>query len=324
MRLQERFGGSGPGMLPVRDYYTGSVGVSSDRELDRFLIFGDSTMRAHGSRYGPYASFSRLDTAANVVFSSLKNKTGRATSFDRATLLVGNIRGSFMAAGADSAYALSSGAPVEFLDFNLADSTRRFSLRLAGHADLYGLLLDGRSGVSVDNVPMRGCSGTIFTGMNGEQLSCFYERANVGMIMLQYGGNSVPYIRSESALQAYVESMGRQIDRVAGLAPDAAIVFIGPSDMSTTIGGKKVTYPMLPVLVDSLRAEANRKGAAYWSIYDVMGGEGSMASWVKADPALASSDYIHFTSRGAVMVGDRLADALMAYYEYYRWRKENE
>lgn len=323
-RLQERFGGKGPGFLPLRKYYTSSIGVSTSRELRRFMVFGDKSMRASDNRYGPYATFVRMDTAVSVSFAVPKNKIGNGTFFDRATLVAGNVRGGLTAAGADSSYRVSPGNPIELLNFELADSTVKFSLRLSGHADLYGMLLDGRSGVSVDNVAMRGCSGSVFTSMDDAQLSGFYEKANVKMIMLQYGGNSVPYIRSDKALQTYVQSLGKQIAHVRSLAPDATIVFIGPSDMSTNVGGKRVTYPMLPALVDSLRAKANENGAAYWSIYDAMGGNGSMASWVKANPALASSDYIHFTSRGAAMMGDLLTDALMKYYEYYRWRKDNE
>ena len=49
-----------------------------------------------------------------------------------------------------------------------------------------------------------------------------------------------------------------------------------------------------------------------------------MSRWVKAKPALAGSDYIHFTPRGADRMGEMFTNALMVYYEYYKWRKKNE
>ena len=101
-------------------------------------------------------------------------------------------------------------------------------------------------------------------------------------------------------------------------APGARILFVGPSDMSTTIQGKMQTYKQLPAIVDSLRATAVRSGAAYWDMYAAMGGQGSMAQWVRQSPPLANEDYIHFTRRGAAKMGDMLYETLMLYYEYYK------
>jgi hypothetical protein len=53
-----------------------------------------------------------------------------------------------------------------------------------------------------------------------------------------------------------------------------------------------------------------RRGAGYWDLYDVMGGEGSMVHWVEDEPALAVKDYIHFTPKGASKVGRALVEAL--------------
>jgi lysophospholipase L1-like esterase len=53
-----------------------------------------------------------------------------------------------------------------------------------------------------------------------------------------------------------------------------------------------------------------------------MGGKYSMASWVKS--GLATSDHIHFSSKGSKLVASRLAESFRLYYDYYLWRKENE
>ena len=58
-------------------------------------------------------------------------------------------------------------------------------------------------------------------------------------------------------------------------------------------------------------------------MYAAMGGQGSMARWVKQSPPLAGPDYVHFTPRGADRMGDMLYEALMLYYEYYKLM-ENE
>ena len=60
------------------------------------------------------------------------------------------------------------------------------------------------------------------------------------------------------------------------------------------------------------------RGVAFWDLYDVMGGSGSMVDWVNSEPALAVRDYIHFTPKGASKVGSSLVralDVLQAQYD---------
>ena len=66
---------------------------------------------------------------------------------------------------------------------------------------------------------------------------------------------------------------------------------------------------------------ALRNNVAYWDMFHVMGGEGSMAQWVKHKPALAGPDYIHFTFTGAQEIGTDLAKSFTTYYDFYKLRQ---
>ncbi len=88
--------------------------------------------------------------------------------------------------------------------------------------------------------------------------------------------------------------------------------------MATRKGGSWATYPVLPQVVEAIKKVANENGAAYWDIYGVMGGQNSMSKWVSEN--LAGPDRIHFTKKGAEKVAQQLSDALMHYYDYYKWR----
>ncbi len=324
-RLQERFGGSGPGMMPARQYATPRVGEGSTAELRRYFNYGDASYRAGIRQYGPYADFVRLDTVSTFSFYPIRRKEKGQSTFDRMTLVAGNLRSSLSVTSKGDRREVAPGqGALSFVRFELPDSSARASLTVAGSADLYGILLDSKTGVRMDNVAMRGSSGAIFTTMDREQLRAFYKEENVRLILLQYGGNSVPYLKTDKAISGYLESVRKQIRFLRGIAPQAKVVFIGPSDMSTTVAGKRQTYPMLPGFVDSLKVSATQSGAAYWDIYGVMGGENSMVQWVKARPALAGSDYVHFTLAGSRKIGDMFCDALFLYYDYYRFRKKND
>lgn len=324
--LQQRFGGSGPGMMPARRRGTPRVGGSSSATLSRFYNFGDAEHRAGIRKYGPFADFTRLDTISVATFSfyPVKGKDKGQSTFDRLTLVAGNLRSKLTVTNQGEKQVIEPGESISFIRFNLPDSSTRASVTVSGYADLYGILLDSKTGVRMDNVPMRGCSGTIFTTMDEEQLRTYYRQENVRLILLQYGGNSMPYLKTDKGISTYAESIRKQIRFLQALAPNAKIIFMGPSDMATVVNGKRQTYPKLPGVVDSLRLAATESGAAYWDIYGVMGGENSMVKWVQARPALAGSDYVHFTLAGAQKVGELFSESLMVYYEYYSWRKKNE
>ena len=51
---------------------------------------------------------------------------------------------------------------------------------------------------------------------------------------------------------------------------------------------------------------------AFWDLFDIMGGEGSMDRWVSA--GLARPDHIHFTADGYTILGNLLFNALMDTY----------
>ena len=74
--------------------------------------------------------------------------------------------------------------------------------------------------------------------------------------------------------------------------------------MSTRINGQMDTYPMLPYLDSQMKKMSQEEQIAYWSIYDAMGGRGSMITWV--ENGLAGSDYVHFTRTGANKIGEML------------------
>ena len=314
--IQKIFGGDGQGMMPARSHYTFSMAGSASGSLTRYMIFAPDK-RCGGNKYGPFGDFVRLYGSARLSFRQANRPDLRRRLFNQVTVVAGNTseKGLSVTVG-DSTIHFPAGELLVRAVFDMPDSSDRVSMSLSGNADIYGVLMDTKHGVAMDNIPMRGCSGTIFTAMNAEQMRKFNEEENVRMIFLQYGGNSVPVIKNPSQVSKYCATMRKQINHMQSLAPKAKIVFIGPSDM-----GRR-TYSMIPNLVDSLICTANSCGAAYWDIYGAMGGKYSMASWVKK--GLAASDYIHFSTKGSKLMASRLAESFRLYYDYYLWRKENE
>ncbi len=321
--FQGRFGGNGVGLIPAVQTiptYTLSQSVSPEG-LSRHVVYGPKDMRLENGAYGIMGQTATLDGSADFRFSTRDARHfPHASLFSRITLMTGAPVEASVIDEADT-FALDETCLDErFYCYSHSFSRPRAKTRLTvdGQADIYGVMLDGQAGVSLDNIPMRGCSGLIFTGIHSSTLSPFFGRENVRLVILQFGGNAVPYIKGGKNIDNYISGLKRQIGYLKMLAPGACFLFIGPSDMSTLIDGEMQTYPVLPRLVEAMKAMAGECGIAYWNLYAAMGGRGSMTKWV--DSYLAGPDYVHFTPKGARRIGNILYETLEFYHKFYRLR----
>ena len=326
-RMQDLFGGGGPGLVPFATLIASySVSTYGSGALVRQSPFGDSLVVRAGGNYGPMVQDFHVAGAATSTIKATthKNRDSRLRQFGRIRLLFCNRPGPLEATLTAGSYAQQQSEETEgvhLFDWRLDSSAAEVRISVQGAADLYGVMVDNGPGVAVDNIPMRGCSGHQFTQINRDQLAQAYSLMDVGLIIMQFGGNSVPYLSSDRAIENYCKNMGAQINRLHQCCPNALILFIGPSDMSKrTEEGDLHSYPWIPKVVEGLRTAVCAHGAAYWSIYHAMGGANSMSAWV--DQGLGSGDYIHFSQRGADIMGDRLANAFDNMYRLYKMRRQ--
>lgn len=182
--------------------------------------------------------------------------------------------------------------------------------------EIYGFAMDSHSGVGVDNIALRGCSGTIFTKMNSEFLRRMYSDLNVKLVILQFGGNTVPALTPES-VKSYKNMFAAQLRTLKRIRPDMSIIVIGPADMSTKVADEYQTYEVLPLVVQAMREASFANGCAFWDMYSAMGGENSMPGWVFNDPALAEKDFVHFTPNGANIMAKMFYAAFIGRYNEF-------
>lgn len=323
--FQSTFGGGGPGLVPaIQTIPSFAVSQYASGALTLYSSYGDGE-RTRGN-YGFMAKCYRLGGGATFGANASQHKDTdpRVKKFSNVTLLYNDHTGNFSATLKDRkrnySETCSNGLKgIHTCHWILDTATTSLQIAMQGSADIYGIMLDHGYGVAVDNIPLRGSSGNQFTMITDTLLRSCYRQTNVGMIILQFGGNSVPSIYNDKSLNNYLVSIEKQIRYIHRCYPDATLLFIGPSDMSTRKGGMLQTYPMLPQLIDSLRTIALRNNVAYWDLYEVMGGRNSMVAWVQN--GLAGPDYVHFTPAGARKVGKLLANNFATMYEFYRTRK---
>ncbi len=328
--LQERFGGQGTGMFPpLSNVPSASISKSASGGFVQYTMYGDSTtVRAGHNRYGVLAQVVQLTGGGTLNLRASRQKTAKENtqSFSRLSVLYGRASADFsVRAVSDTLKPVPvterAAGGTTLVTWQFSRAVQKATLSFQGNAEIYGVAADGAAGAAVDNIPLRGCSGTIFTRISPQLLQESYALDNTRLIILQFGGNYMPVVRGTKSIVQYQEQIERQIRFFHQVAPQARVLFIGPSDMGKSVNGRVVTWPHLPEMVDSLKATALRNDAAYWDLYRMMGGENSMGEWVKHKPPYAGPDYIHFTPAGAGKVGDALSRSFLTYYDFYQLRK---
>jgi lysophospholipase L1-like esterase len=212
---------------------------------------------------------------------------------------------------------LPATAGVSQLFFGIPADISGFTLTLkADESPLcYGISLESKTGVMVDNIALRGSSGTDFARSSESLFKQHMDALNTKLIILQFGVNLVPHVVDSYVY--YETQLFRQLSMLKRAKPDASIIVIGVSDVSRKEGSRFASYPNIEKIRDAQREAARRANVAFWDCYKAMGGQNSMVAWVNSSPPLASKDHIHFSSRGASIIAEMFYSALMNEYDKY-------
>ncbi|MFW5804963.1 MAG: hypothetical protein ACOCVX_00395 [Bacteroidales bacterium] len=336
-RLQQSFGGHGPGYLAVKPVAQKlSWFVNPSDEWQRHTLFGKKDTVITHKNYGPAMAVFRYAPTWNDSISndsvwyegnfSVENSFQgyrNAQRWDNALLYYGNLNAPVRITIKDNNDAViktDSLTPASGIQsYVLCDSLMNaFSVHMSGYdsPDVYALSLQSNNGVILDNLPLRGNAGTVFSKVSPAYLHSWFREFNTKLLLFQFGVNIVQKDREDFSY--YEKWIYHQLTVLKRLNPDMAIIVVGISDMSTKKGTNYVTYDCIEHIRDAQKNAANRADVVFWDMYEAMGGENSMPSWVWAEPPLAKKDFTHFNLKGSRIISNMLYNAIMLEYHDYR------
>ena len=340
-KLQKYYGGTGNGLVQA---YKLAESFSINQEIlgewHRYNIFGRRDSTVNHRSYGAMGTFCRFAPTnatetgkiyeSAVLFTRSKIAYQKDRYYTRMRMFYGNAKEPVLAEvsvdGEPATFQkLETGTSVKIKTWYFKKSPKTVRVKFTGSdsPDIYGISFEGNSGLVVDNIPMRGASGTDFTKLNYGNFKSMFDKLNVKMVILEYGGNIVPYLETNRGIANYGRAFAAQLRLFKKFNPTIPVIVIGPADMSKKEDGEFVTYPMLEPLIQEMKAQTLKKGYIFWDMYSAMGGENSMPEWVKNKPALAASDYIHFTTRGAHIIAEKFYEAIIQVQKEYDYVHDN-
>ena len=334
--LQKQFGGNGVGLFPVISV-SKKWTLNNDRSSNwvRYAGFGRKNSFITHNKFGAMMSFSRFvpvskeensgekeEVEAWVKIGKPKMAYRKVRSFSELNIYLKNSLENVsyhIITGLDTLKTgiIKAHTPFQKIQVKFPKTPEEIIVSFKGKdsPDILGMSLEGNTGIVMDNIPLRGSSGTLFTKQDATLLKEMYASLAPNLIILEFGGNTIPYTKTKKQASDYGNWFKQQIRFIKKLNPNVPILVIGPSDMSYKNKTEFETYLFLEDVRDALKDTALNSDCLFWDMYESMGGKNSMPSWVNADPALANADYIHFSSKGSVKIAELFYEELMILYK---------
>ncbi|MBN2892767.1 MAG: hypothetical protein JXL97_12940 [Bacteroidales bacterium] len=333
MKLQATFGGYGAGFhsgLQTYDFALPIVVSYSDNWF-KYTVFPHKDSLITHRRFGISTSYSTFKS----IIDSTEEEINAWIKFDKSPSAYSNVKKYnqvklfYGQNSTNVAVKLYDGENLLFSDilpaneslqiktwqFESTPSSLKIEYTGTSSPEIYGYSFESYTGVMVDNISVRGSGGTFFGSMDLSLMGQMFAAMNVRLILLQFGGNAIG--RDSSNIVKYAGYLGSQMKYLKNIAPNAQIIVIGPADMSEKMKNSYVTRELLPFLIDEMKKVTFENNCAFWNMYEAMGGQNSMPSWVFHDPPLAEKDFIHFTPQGAKIVAQMFYKALIVEYNEY-------
>ncbi len=315
--MQQKYGGSGVGWMPMTSIvagYRNTLGHQFNDEWDVYDIQDNSSPYA----VGPTGQVFIAKPGASATYTATKYP------FNKAWIFAHPSSSGTIACTANGQKSTIQW-PIQNKYYTPISNLKGKQISIqcnAGSPALYGINFENGHGCYVDNFAYRGSSGAGLSQLPKALFSSLEEIINYRLIILEFGLNV--HSVGVSDYKKYASSFDKTIKHIKSCFPHASILVIGISDKGRKIKGQWESDVTVKELELAQRNAAQNNGCAFFSLYEAMGGEGSIVSWVEDSiPKLANNDYTHLSRDGTKVAGQLIFDYLMRSHDIYSQKKTN-
>ena len=320
--LQDKFGGAGAGFTDVAPPFPGFRNSVYQQHYGwdvRNVLQRDSCERSRLSLTQRYAM--PLDSAYSDLRGS--KQYAHLDSFEVATLFIASphpvdvsIRKNY---GATETVTTEGTGKMELIQTTGNLHRIRYALPEDSLTTCFGVALENRRGIVLDNFSFRGSGGTSLGSLPLRRWKEFGRLRPYDLIVLHFGLN----VANKDLLDYgfYVHSLSKVIDRMKEAYPATSFLIVGVSDREDKIDGELHTMPGVKALMKYQQQAAAQNHIAFWNLYEAMGGEGSIVKMADGEPRGARKDYTHITRHGGRVIAEKFYKSLL--YDFEKFNKKN-
>jgi lysophospholipase L1-like esterase len=213
-----------------------------------------------------------------------------------------------------------SPAAVAYEAITLPDGEHELELvSRRGYVRAFGVVMEREGpGVVLDAIGIQGAR-VRFLGQQDQ--ASFAEQLRwrrPSLLVYQFGANESADGFAYS-MTDYHRTLLEVLRQAKQAVPEAGCLVLGTMDRAERHGEDLVTAAVIPALVEEQRKASAEAGCAFFSLYQAMGGRGSMATWVRR--GLGQADLTHPTGSGAEVLASWIHRALLAGFKPERGAK---
>jgi lysophospholipase L1-like esterase len=321
--FQEKFGGEGVGFVSITSESASSRNSILHEFSPNWKTYSYLKTKHPVSPFGVNGHlFFTNDTLHDSWVKYKATKTRFASELGNPTLFYGkskNTKGKiYQVSGIDTIYKkLKPTGKLNTLALSSnGQKTIKINFKKADSIPVYGFNFDNGKGVHIDNFSSRGNSGLPLSMFDIGLMRQFQEQLQYDLIILQYGTNVLNY--GSHNYSWYEKRMNKAVAHLKECFPGVSILVISTADKSTKYDMQMKSDSAVVPLMLAQKKYAIQSQSAFVNLYTLMGGDGSMVSWVDEKPARASKDYTHFNFRGAKDVAKMIFSQINEGFEKYK------
>ncbi|MGM0530621.1 MAG: hypothetical protein ACQER7_04660, partial [Bacteroidota bacterium] len=240
-QMQKKFGGAGIGLFPLVLPNNTNISLKHfhSNNFERYTLKDLNQSNFKHKRFGVLMSFSRFSPYysyhQNEIYKAWLKIRSSPIAFNlpkeytQCRIFYGYNEEPFIAkmnysgktADADMRPASDS---LKEVKWEIPKSVDQLKVEFQGNhsPDIYGIALDGKQGIALDNIPLRGSSGTDFTKCDTTFFRTMLNKLDVKLVILHFGVNLVPVVRDD--YKFYEERLYKQLRMFKSFNQDLSVI----------------------------------------------------------------------------------------------------
>ena len=310
--LQQAFGGSGVGFVPV----TSQVSKFRQSVTDNYSGgWEDENFKTAGNDNRLFLSGHLFRSSGDWVQMADQTITDSAAIIEK-SLLCGFSPDPVSVTVNNDLFTVHAGNLFNRVVIG-KDKNRGIKLSVANEQlPVYGISFESESGIFVDNFSFRGITGIEFAKIDSSFLAAIARVNPYDLIVFQYGVNLL-FRPNDKNFNWYARALLPIVRKFKNCFSNTDFLLVSTADRAFRYGGEYRSAVGIDSLVKVQATLAYETGSHFYNQFESMGGTNSIVDWASRTPSLANKDYVHPNHRGAEVLAGYFFDAMMNEYKKY-------